>query len=262
MAPLGTGGRPGGYRRGGPHPEDRTPTRVKAERLSRVFLADDFAALRVGGGVGDPVPTTLGLLLDPSGLPGFRGAFARAAGAAVGYPTRTCGVAAAAAKIFTSSGPLLSLPLRGRTGGGVGLRLISPILILMLGNITRCAAVGDVFAGAAGRALQEAAANIATSGLTSMASAWLMVRTVSASDVGASRLPNHIGARGRLASWSREGRGGRTRGGALQYDSWSAGVLSARVVTALKERTLNTMGRKGWSVTVAIPSIWSFFSLG
>ena len=97
--------------------------------------------------------------------------------------------------------------------------VIPPILTLTLGNITRCAAGGDVFAGAAGWALHEAAANIATSGFTSVASAWLRARTVSASDVGASRLPNHIGSRGRLASWSREGRGGRMRGGAEQYDS-------------------------------------------
>ena len=83
MAPLGTGGRPGGF--GGP-PPPRSPAYLR-ERLSLIFLADDTAALRVGGAVRDADPTTLGLLFDPSDLPGFLGPSAGAAGAAGGGPS-------------------------------------------------------------------------------------------------------------------------------------------------------------------------------
>ena len=206
MAPLGTGGRPGGFE--GPPPSKTAY--YSRERLLRVFLVHNFAALRVGGGVGDPEPMTLGLLLDPSGRPGFRGAFTGAAGAAGGFAWAG-GDVAAAARTFVSGGPLLLLLLRGRAGGGAGERVTVPIPIL-----TRCAVDGDDPDGAAGRAKQVAAASMAMSGLMSISSAKLMARTVSASEEGSSLLPNHMGARGRLTSNAREGCGSSTRGGALQ----------------------------------------------
>ena len=143
---MGTGGRPGGFE--GPPPSKTAY--YSRERFSRVFLADNFAALLVGGGVGDPVPTTLGLLLDPSGLPGFRGVFAGAAGAAGESLACTGGGVAAAARTFVSGGPLLLLSLRGRTGGCV--RVTVPIPILTLGTTARRAVEGDVLVGSAGRA--------------------------------------------------------------------------------------------------------------
>ena len=57
-----------------------------------------------------------------------------------------------------------------------------------------------------------------TSGLTSRASPTSILYATSE----ASSLPVQMGARGRQASCARDGRGGRTRGGALQKLLWSA----------------------------------------
>ena len=148
---MGTGGQPGGNRRRGPHPEDRS--HYWRDRLSRVFLADDLAALRTGGGVDVPVPSTLGLFLDPSGLPGLRGGYAGAAAGAAAGPagaaatagTAAAGTAAGAAGILT---PFVAL--RGLMGGGAGLMVNAPIFTMTFGSGTCCASGEDAAEAAMG----------------------------------------------------------------------------------------------------------------
>ena len=172
----------------------------RRDRLSRVFSAEALAALRTGGGDDVTMADTLGLDLEPNGLPGLRGGVAEIA--------ETAASAAGVAVAFVA--------LRGPTGGGAGLTAIEHILALKLGRGCLWASGDEAAEVVAGRMMKAATVATGRPGLRSGLTSRALDSSITYPASEASRLPIHMGARGRCASCARDGRGGRMKGSTLQ----------------------------------------------